>query len=447
MEAVTGIRGVIGRGLTPDIACKYASAYGSMMGPGEIVVGSDGRPSGSMLFQAVCAGLRAVGCNMLDLGIVTTPTIQLILSKRGAQGGIAITASHNPQEWNALKFFSTSSLFLDENEGAELKRRLSEGIIEYVRWDRLGDYQKYPDAIEDHIEAVLDIPYLNLAGIRDRNFKVAIDCVNGSGSLILPELLNELGCTVAKVNCEPTGIFPRPAEPLPENLAELSALVVEEKADIGFAVDPDGDRLAIVDEKGHPIGEEYSLVLVADFVLSKKKGPVVSNVSTTRALDDIAQKHNVSIFRTKVGEVHVAKRMAVEGAVIGGEGNGGIILPEVHLGRDAPVGIALVLQSLLESETTLSRVWETLPQYRMVKDKIRLEKHPAVEILPSLDQSFENAFIDRTDGLKFIFTHSWVQVRASNTEPIIRIFAEAKDAESASQLVATFKEKIIALEK
>ena len=443
MEGVAGIRGIIGGGLTPDIACKYAAAYGSMIGGGEIVVGGDGRPSGGMIFNAVCAGLQSVGCKILHIGIVPTPTIQVIIGKRGSQGGIAITASHNPQEWNALKFFATSSLFLDEREGRELKEILMENKISYTAWDRLGQVEDYDKAIEDHIKAVLDIPYLNLSNIRRRDFKVAIDCVNASGSRIMPELLTELGCTINKVNCECTGIFPRIAEPLPENLTELSEAVVESGSDVGFAVDPDTDRLAIVDETGRPLGEEYTLTIAVDFILRHKKGPITANVSTTRALDDLAAKYEVEIQRAKVGEVHVAKKMAAIGAVIGGEGNGGVILPEVHLGRDAPVGAALVLQYMADHDKPLSEIVKSLPQYTIVKDKVGIEGLNKDEIFGRIEKSARDAEIDKTDGVKLIYPRSWIQVRASNTEPILRIFAESSARVDAERMVRELKALVL----
>lgn len=447
MEGVAGVRGIIGGGLSPEIACRYAAAYGTMIGGGEVVVGMDGRPSGPMFFDAVSAGLQSVGCSVLDIGIVPTPTIQIVISQRGSQGGIAITASHNPQMWNALKFFSTSSLFLDESEGKLLRETLHSGKFNYAEWDHLGEKNSYDKAIDDHIKIILSIPYLDLAAIRRREFKVAIDCVNSSGSLIMPELLNELGCTVFKVNCEPTGIFPRGAEPLPENLDDLSALVQETGADLGAALDPDGDRLALVDENGLPIGEEYSLVIAADFMLREKPGPIVANVSTTRALDDIAAKHGVEVHRTKVGEVHVAKKMASVGAVIGGEGNGGVILPEAHLGRDAPVGVALTLQYLARCEKPLSELVADLPRYYIIKDKVQLEGLERGNVYDHIENMMSGVEIDRTDGLKVVYPRSWVQVRASNTEPIIRIFAEANNKETAEKLCTEMKGRIVRMKE
>lgn len=443
MEGVAGIRGIVGAGLTPEIVCKYAAAYGTMMGPGEIIVGRDGRPTGVMVFNAVCAGLQSVGCKVVDLGIAPTPTIQVVILQRKAAGGVAITASHNPQEWNALKFFAVSSLFLDEAEGAELKRIMNSGDIKYVPWDKLGKYSRYRNALEDHIKAILDIPFLNLGAVRRKEFKTVVDCVNASGSKVFPQLLAELGCSVHKVSCECTGIFPRIAEPSPENLTDLGEAVVESKADIGFAVDPDGDRLAIVDERGKPIGEEYTVTLAADFLLRHKKGPIAVNVSTTRAMDDLAAKYGVELHRSKVGEVHVAKLMKSAGAVIGGEGNGGVILPEAHLGRDGLVGAALILQHMAEMDMPLSQIVAKLPQYRIVKDKISIDGLDKYEIFARIEASSREAVVDKTDGIKLIYPRSWIQARASNTEPIIRIFAEASQRVDAERLVEHLKAVIL----
>ena len=443
MEGVAGVRGIIGGGLTPDVACKYAAAYGTMLGCGEIVVGRDGRPTGGMLFDAVSAGLQAVGCKILDIGIAPTPTIQVTIKKRGSQGGVAITASHNPQEWNALKFFSTTSLFLDEEEGKQLRSIIKGNDIAYVSWDRLGSVSQYEQAVDDHIKLILDIPFLDLPAIRKRDFKVVVDCVNSAGSVIFPQLLLELGCTVVKLNCEPTGLFPRGAEPLPENLKSLCAHVVESGADLGLAVDPDSDRLAMVDEQGHPIGEEYSLVIAADFALRHRKGPIVANISTTRALDDLALKYGVELHRTKVGEIHVAKKMASVGAVIGGEGNGGVILPEVHLGRDAPVGAMLALQYLASHNFTMSEAMAQLPKYYIVKKKIKLGAMEPSRVIDSIVDSMPGAEIDRTDGIKFIYPRRWVQIRPSNTEPILRVFAEAPQLEVAEEMCDEIRDKIL----
>ncbi len=446
MEGVAGVRGIIGEGLTPELACRYAAAYGTMIGGGEVVVGRDGRPSGEMILHAIYSGLQSVGCTVLDIGIVPTPTIQVIIGKRGSQGGIAITASHNPQEWNALKFFATSSLFLDEKEGVELRNILHNNDIAYTNWKKLGTIEHYETAVEDHIKSILDIPYLNLATIRRREFKVAVDCVNASASSIMPELLTELGCKVSKINCECNGIFPRPAEPLPENISALSQAVREGECFLGFAVDPDGDRLAVVDESGIPIGEEYTLTMAVDFVLRNKKGPITTNVSTTRALDDLAEKYGVEIHRSKVGEVHVAKKMAAVGAVIGGEGNGGVILPEVHLGRDAPVGAALILQYAAEMDKSLSQIVEDLPHYVVCKDKVSLSGINLDEVFAKIENYAVNAEIDHTDGMKIIYPRSWIQVRPSNTEPILRIFAEASQKIDAERMVKEVKALIVGKE-
>ena len=434
MVGVSGIRGIVGQGLTPDVAARYAAAYGTLVGAGEVVVGRDGRPSGLMIFDAVSAGLQSVGCKTLDIGIVPTPTIQMVMGIRGSTGGVAITASHNPQEWNALKFFSSTSLFLDEEEGAQLRSIIDDSTIKYMGWDRLGSIETYKSAIDDHIKAILNISSIDIAQIRRAEFKIVADCVNGAGSLILPQLLSEFGCDVIKLNCEPNGLFPRGAEPLPQNLTGLCQAVKDNGADLGIAVDPDSDRLAMVDNTGNPIGEEYSLVIAADFIQSRKKGPMVCNVSTTRAMDDLAEKYGVDLYRTKVGEVHVAKKMAGVDAVIGGEGNGGVILPEVHLGRDAPVGVALALQHLVQSGKTLSQLMEDLPRYSIIKDKISLANLEPDMVMERVEKELTYVEIDRTDGVKFIYPNSWIQIRPSNTEPILRIFAEAPRLETAREL-------------
>lgn len=439
MVGVAGIRGIVGKGLIPEIAARYAAAYGTLIGEGEVVVGLDGRPSGNMVFNAVSAGLQSVGCSILDIGIVPTPTIQMMMKIRGSNGGVAITASHNPQEWNALKFFASTSLFLDESEGAQLANIIEDSTIAYVNWDRLGSVTKYDGAVEDHIKAILDISLLDLAVIRRADFKVVVDCVNGAGSMIFPELLNELGCDVVKISCEPTGIFTRAAEPLPQNLGNLCGTVRETGADFGIAVDPDSDRLALVDETGNPVGEEYSLVIAADFVQRRKKGPMVCNVSTTRAMEDLAEKYGVELFRTKVGEVHVAKKMAGVDAVIGGEGNGGVILPEIHLGRDAPVGMVLAMQHLAQTNLTMSQLAAELPRYTIVKDKVGLVYIQADEVMERIEKEISYVDIDRTDGIKFIYPNSWIQIRPSNTEPILRIFAEAPREETAQELCRKVK--------
>lgn len=436
MISVSGIRGVVGEGLTPEVVTAYAAAFGTFCKSGEVILGRDTRTSGAMFHHAALAGLLAVGCDVLDVGIAPTPTLQLAVQRSDAVGGIAITASHNPAEWNALKFFSSDGLFLDEAQSTELRAIRDDWKVDYLPWNKIGKVSEFPGAVEDHITAVLNNPLFNLPAIRKRSFKVAVDTVCGAGGVLIPQLLAELGCQVVKLNSELNGCFPHNPEPLNENIGDLCRKVKEVACDLGFAVDPDGDRLAIVDETGNPIGEENTLVLAARLVLSHKSGPIATNVSTTRALDDIAAQMNVPIYRTRVGEIHVVKKMQEVGAVIGGEGNGGVIYPDLHLARDAAAGVAMTLQTLVESKMSLSAVMKTLPHYVMTKRKMTIaEVHPD-EILAELSARFSKLKQDRTDGLKVInpATAGWFQVRASNTEPILRIYAEGSDRKHADAL-------------
>lgn len=442
MISVSGIRGIGGNGLSPELIANYSAAMGTYIGPGPVMIGRDTRVTGEMVWHAVCSGLMAVGCDPIDLGIVPTPTTQLAVEKSNALAGIMITASHNPIEWNGLKFIGEEGLFFDEAQGLEVKRIVESKSFRYVPWDKIGHFSTKTDAIRDHIEAILSIPYLDVQAIRKRKFKVAFDTVNGTGGLILPELLKALGCEVYPLHAEPHGRFSRNPEPLPEHLTELSKWVLKYNADIGFALDPDGDRCAIVAENGTPIGEEYTVALAVQFVLSKKRGPVVVNVSTTRAVDDIASQFGISVIRTKVGEIHVAKKMKECQAVIGGEGNGGVILPDVHLGRDGPVAVALTLQSLIESDKPISQVWHSLPQYHMAKKKISIDSGDPQLIFQKLEALYASEKTNTLDGLKIDRPDSWVQIRKSNTEPILRVMAEAPTAEQALSLCQSMIEKI-----
>jgi len=442
MISVSGVRGIVGAGLTPELIANYSAGVGTFLGPGPVMVGRDSRVSGEMVWHAVCAGLMAVGCDPVDLGIVPTPTVQLTVEKSNAVGGIVITASHNPIEWNALKLVSREGIFFDEPQGLEVKRIVESKSFRYVPWDQIGRFSTKTDAIRDHIEAVLAIPYLDVQAIRKRKFKVAFDAVNGTGGLILPPLLEAFGCEVYPLHAEPHGRFAHAPEPVPENLTELSQWVLKNKADIGFAVDPDSDRCAIVAENGVPIGEEYTIALAVQFVLSKKTGNVVVNVSTTRAVDDIASQFGVSVIRTKVGEIHVVQKMKACGAVIGGEGNGGVILPDAHLGRDALVAIALTLQHLAELGKPISEIWKSLPQYHMVKKKVEIRSIDPQRVLETLEKRYASENTNMLDGLKIEKSNSWIQIRKSNTEPILRIMAEAPTAEQALAMCQDVLEEI-----
>jgi phosphomannomutase len=447
MVSVSGIRGRVGEALTPEIVSTFAAGFGvwalsqsdgARAGSGSsrpIVVGRDSRVSGPMFHRVVVAALQSVGCRVIDVGLAPTPTIQLAVEAHHAAGGLAITASHNPVEWNALKFIGPSGLFLEAHEGAAM-RAIAEGTIPRATWDRLGAVEPDADAIRRHIDAVLALPYIDVEAIRRRRFRVALDCCHGAGATIMPALLERLGCHVTSIGLETDGRFPRPPEPVAENLGDLERLVRESKADIGFAVDPDVDRLALVDETGHAIGEDYTLALAARVVLERRPGVVVTNLSTSRIVDDVAASAGGRVIRAPVGEVNVATRMRDEGALIGGEGNGGVILTELHLGRDAPVGAALMLQLLADKGVGLSGIVSEFPRYSIVKDKLDRPNGSLESVYAALTTAFTDAEVDRQDGLRFSWADRWVHVRPSGTEPIVRVIAEARNEAEARALVA-----------
>ena len=439
--SVSGIRGIVGSGLDPEYACRFASAFGAWCGPGPIVVGRDSRTSGAMLTWAVSAGLVSVGVDVIDLGIVPTPTVLFMVREERAAGGMAITASHNPIEWNGLKFVGPTGTFLDEREGGDLLKIYAGERAEKSSWNALGRIEHRRDAISRHVDRILALDMIHVDRIRNRKFKVAIDCVNGAGSEASPLLLKRLGCEVLPLNCAPTGRFPHPPEPVPEHLKALCDMVRTQGADIGFANDPDADRLAIVSETGDAIGEEYSLVLAAKFVLSKQRGPIVANLSTSRMLDDIAEEYGVEVHRTPVGEVHVARKIVEVGAPIGGEGNGGIILPELNLGRDALVGMALILQYMTETGQSISELKRMVPEYTIVKRKYEPTHLDQDAALAAIRESYAGEEMDVRDGIKLLRGHSWIHIRRSNTEPILRAVAEASTKEEAEALLREVAEK------
>ena len=450
MVSVSGIRGRVGAGLTPLVVATYAAAFGAWArGNGRsdaVVVGRDSRVSGPLFHRVVVGTLQSVGCRVIDIGLTTTPTCQLAVEHHHAAGGLMLSASHNPIEWNALKFIGASGLFLEKHEG-EAMRALVDSGIDYVAWDRLGDVVTDAAAAERHLEQVLALPYVDVERIRARGFRVALDCVRGAGAVIIPQLLARLGCTVTGINLEPDGRFPREPEPTAENLREFEAFVRESGADIGFAVDPDVDRLALVSEQGKAIGEDYTLALAARVVLRHRKGPVVTNLSTSRLVEDVAREAGVEAIRAPVGEVNVAVKMRETNAAIGGEGNGGVILPEMHLGRDAPVGVALMLQLLLEEGRPLSAVAADLPRYVIVKDKLDRPDAPFDAVYEALTGAFPDAAVDRQDGLRLSWPDRWVHIRPSGTEPIVRVIAEAPTAEAAAELVRRSRVPLDAMAK
>jgi phosphomannomutase len=447
MVSVSGVRGRVGGALTPEIIARFAAGFGAWAkgraasGEAAVVVGRDSRVSGPMFHPVVLSALQSVGCDVIDVGMAPTPTIQLAVEHHHAAGGLAITASHNPVEWNALKFIAPSGLFLDGAEAAEM-RSIVDGEIPRASWDALGTIETDSSAVARHIAQVMALPFIDVDGIRRRGFHVALDCVRGAGGAFMPQLLTQLGCRVSAINLETDGRFPRSPEPVAENLGDLEKLVKESKADVGFAVDPDVDRLALVSDEGKAIGEDYTLALAAKVVLRSREGPVVTNLSTSRILDDIVGQQNRRVIRAPVGEVNVATRMRSEGAPVGGEGNGGVIVTELHLGRDAPVGAALILQLLLEESRSLSAIVASYPRYSIVKDKMDRPAAPLDTVYATLRETFPDAEADTQDGLRLAWSDRWVHVRPSGTEPIVRVIAEAPSVEEANALIARCREPL-----
>lgn len=450
MVSVSGVRGRVGEALTPEVACQFAAAFGAFSlqnhASKAIVVGRDSRVSGPMFHRAICAALQSVGADIIDIGMAPTPTVQLAVEHHHAAGGLAITASHNPVEWNALKFIGSRGLFLDADEGKAMRVFL-ERSIPRATWDKLGAVRADDRAIDRHIDAILSLPWLDVDGIRAERYVVALDTCHGAGAVIMPQLLERLGCEVRAINLEPHGRFHRPPEPVAENLGELEAEVQRTGAVIGFATDPDVDRLALVDERGHAIGEDWTLALATRVVLRHRPGIVVTNLSTSRVIDDVAAEAGSRVIRAPVGEVNVAVRMRSEGAIIGGEGNGGVILPELHLGRDAPLGAAMMLQLLLESRGTLSAIVGGYPRYHIVKDKLDRPNASLESVYQVLRESFIGAEADTQDGLRLSWPDRWVHVRPSGTEPIVRVIAEAPSEREARELVRQCREPLDKLAK
>ncbi|HEX8725453.1 MAG TPA: phosphoglucosamine mutase [Gemmatimonadaceae bacterium] len=448
MVSVSGIRGRVGEALTPDVVARYAAAFGawavSAGASRTVVLGRDSRVSGPMFHRIAMGALQSVGCTVMDIGLTTTPTCQLAVEHHHAAGGLMLSASHNPIEWNALKFIGPSGLFLEAAEGAAM-RALVESGVPYVTWDTLGVVERDERAVPRHIECVLSLPFVDVDALKRRRFKVALDCCRGAGSVIMPALLDRLGCVVSTINAEPDGRFPRSPEPVAENLGELERFVQDTGADVGFAVDPDVDRLAIVSNDGRAIGEDYTLALATRLVLRHRQGPVVTNLSTSRVVEDAAVAGGSTLVRAPVGEVNVAVKMREIGAVVGGEGNGGVILPEVHLGRDAPVGAALVLQLMLEEARPLAGIVNELPRYAIVKDKLDRPNASLETVYGALCAAFPDAEADMQDGLRLGWKDRWVHVRPSGTEPIVRVIAEAPTEAEARDLVRQARAPVDAL--
>ena len=434
MVSISGIRGIVGDGLDPQTIVKYASAYADFCGKGKIILGSDGRITGDMVRNIVIGTLIAKGNDVIDIGICPTPTVLFNVKSQKAVGGIQISASHNPNEWNALKLLNRKGEFMSPDENRTMLNLLKDADKNFVPWNKLGKLTNYAKGLEDHIEAVLNLEYINVLKIRRRKFKVLLDCVNGAGAYSMPMLLTKLGCKVIEMNCEKTGIFPRLPEPIPENLTETMLAVKKHKADIGIVVDPDVDRLVLITNDGKPFGEENTITQAAKFYLSKKKGNVVVNLSTTRAVDDVAKSFGCKVFRSPVGEANVVQKMKKVKAVIGGEGSGGVILPKAVFGRDALTGTVIMLQHLLEFGGTMAELKNSLPKYFIAKKKISLTNKNPDKIIKKLSATFKNERKNNEDGLRIDFTDHWVHFRKSNTEPIIRIITEADTKEKAELL-------------
>ena len=427
--SISGVRGVVGDSLTPALLARFAQAFGTYVGSGTVVVGRDTRPSGEMVRQAVLSGLISSGCRVFDLDVCPVPTVQVAVRGRRAHGGIAITASHNPAEWNALKFIGSDGLVLGAGPARELLDIYHQGEYVKVAGAEMRGVEPVADGLDRHIDAILDAVGPLPPG---RRFRVALDSCNGAGSLVTPRLIERLGAEVVAINVVPDGLFPRPAEPLPENLGALCDAVREHRCDIGFAQDMDADRLAVVSEAGDPIGEDYTLVLAAWHVLGREPGPVVANLSTTHALDEIAARFGCRVFRTKIGEANVTERMRAERAVIGGEGNGGVIYPRINFGRDSLVGIALILHLLAASGRTVSGLMADLPRFRMAKARLPCPSNRIPDVLRAIRRDYAGRPIDTRDGVKVQLDGAWFHVRGSNTEPIVRVVAEAgSDADVA----------------
>ncbi len=456
IKSISGIRGTIGgkvgEGLTPVDVVKFSAAFGTWMlqttGNNTIVVGRDARLSGEIVNKLVCATLQGMGINVTDLGLSTTPTVEMAVVDKKAGGGIILTASHNPKQWNALKLLNSKGEFITAEDGQRVLEIAEAESFDFAQVNDLGKYKQSENTLKRHIKAILELPLVDVAAIKAKDFSVVVDGVNSSGGFAVPMLLEALGVTkIEKLYCEPDGNFAHNPEPLPENLREISRMIEKGKYDLGIVVDPDVDRLALINEDGSMFGEEYTLVAVADYVLQHQKGNTVSNLSSTRALRDVTEKAGGTYNAAAVGEVNVVTMMKETNAVIGGEGNGGIIYPELHYGRDALVGIALFLSHLAKANMSMTRLRATYPSYYISKNKIELTPDVNVdEVLEQMQERYAKQPINTIDGVKIEFDKEWVHLRKSNTEPIIRIYAESDSNATAEHLankiIADIKEII-----
>lgn len=457
IKSISGVRGTIGGAkgdnLSPLDAAEFAAAYGHWLKkkhPGQeikVVIGRDARPSGPMIQGIVQNTLVGTGIKVVDLDLSTTPTVEMAVVFEKAQGGIILTASHNPKQWNALKLLNEKGEFISGADGAELLSMIEAEDYDFVEVDDLGEVISQEGTMEKHIDAILDLPYIDVEAVKNAKLKVAVDAVNSTGGIAIPMLLEAMGVDNAEyLYCEPNGQFPHNPEPLKEHLGDIMEAVKSANCDLGIVVDPDVDRLALIDEKGNMFGEEYTLVACADFLLQYKQGPLVSNLSSSRALRDLAQKNGQDYYASAVGEVNVVTKMKEVGAVLGGEGNGGIILPDLHYGRDSLVGIAMILTHLAKSGKSLSTLRAEYPAYFMAKNKIQLEAGMDVDgLLKKIEGKYAEEEISTVDGVKIDFAEEWVHLRKSNTEPIIRIYTEALSLEKAESLAQRFISELQAM--
>ena len=451
IASISGIRGIFGSGLDAEVLVRYASAFGVWCRRRErrgraplVVIGRDGRTTGSLCAEIVSGTLKAAGCDVLDAGMATTPTTEMAVVFESASGGIMLSASHNPPQWNALKLFNERGEFLGPEQAAEVLE-LARDAVSTVGYDEVGRGSK-KDFLDAHLDAILALEFMRPDKIASRAFRVVADGINSVGGIAVPRLLERLGVdgeSVICLNCEPTGVFAHPAEPLPENLTETCQAVREAGADLGVVVDPDVDRLALIDGTGTYVSEELTQVITADFLWRLRSGPFVTNLSSSRAIDDVARRYDQPVYRSAVGEINVVRKMQEVGAILGGEGNGGVILPDLHYGRDALAGIALVLQHLADLEISLADLRRSLPAYEVVKAKLDVEGIDPERAIAQLVERFRDERLDTTDGLKVEFESGWVHLRKSNTEPIIRIYAEARSEEDAEALVARMRSEVL----
>jgi phosphomannomutase len=444
--SVSGVRGIVGESLTPELVTAWAAAHAAAAharsGAAAIVLGRDSRVSGPVLVTAAEAGIRSVGCDVLHAGMACTPTILLAVEDEKAAGGIAITASHNPAPWNALKLASHRGIFLTPEESRDVRAMVDQNRIPRAAWDALGGARPLPDATARHVDRILSDPLVDVDRVRARGFRVVLDACHGAGALAMVPLLEALGVALEGLYLEPTGRFPRDPEPTAAHLGELAVRVRESGADLGLAIDPDGDRLALVDERGRVLGEDLTLALAAHYVLGQRPGPLVTNLSTSQVVERVAEAHRVPFHRAAVGEVHVAIRMRELGSPIGGEGNGGVIYPAIHATRDAPVATALLLSSLARSGETLSEAARRWPTYAIARAKLALATVDGPALLERAATAFDGAGLDRTDGLRFTWPdrQAWLHLRPSGTEPVLRAIAESPDPEAARDLLERVRE-------